>query len=137
MKGRKRKRPEGEVFYNPASQKAEVKTTPSIPYQVLRDNFSDIGVHYEFGKKIQIQQIDANYVGKHVYQTKTLPIFRIDVWVDWWTFDMQQFPSSRIGKSYYQAYDDSDKKFYDLDKSDKTLLDKLYQESRKNYQDNA
>ena len=102
-----------------------------IPRMILKKFVGDLNLPKEMGHDIKIQDIDANEVGSYVIKGKKLPVFRIDVWVDWWMYDMQQFPSSRIGKSYYQAYDKDTEKFYDLDKSSPNCFENFYAESKR------
>ena len=111
--------------------KKKKRKKQEIPRMVLKNFIGDLKLPKEMGHSIKIQDIEANEVGTHVHKSKKLPIFRIDVWVDWWTFEMQQFPSSRIGRSYYQAYDKETKKFYDLDKSTPDCFEKFYAESKR------
>ena len=102
-----------------------------IPHKVLKDFVGDVNPPKEFGHKIRVQSIDSNKVGTYAIDGKSLPIFRIDVWVDWWTDEMQQYPSSRIGPSYYQAYDKDKVKFYDLNKSTPNCFENFSSESKR------
>ena len=107
------------------------KHDPHVPNKVLKKFVGKLDLPKEFGHKIKVQNIESNIVGTHVVGDKKIPIFRIDVWVDWWTYDMQQFPSSRIGRSYYQAYDSDTEKFYNLDKSTSDCFEKFYAETKR------
>ena len=131
-KKKKRKSPL-EEFYDGPNKNKRKKQMKSIPMTVLRRFVGDLYIPKESGHEIKIQQIDATPVGVHVRNKKKLTIFRIDVWVDWWMYDMQQFPSSRIGKSYYQAYDKNTEKFYDLDKSTPNCFENFYAESKRKH----
>ena len=122
----KKKQPLSEYREKPSKRKRL-----EIPRMVLKKFVGDPNLPKEMGHEIKIQDIDANEVGSYVVKGKKLPVFRIDVWVDWWTFEMQQFPSSRIGPSYYQAYDKETQKFYDLDKSTPDCFEKFYAESKR------
>ena len=122
-----KKSPLDEYYERPAKKK-KIETIPS---NVLRSFVGKLNLPKEQGHTIKIQQIESSAVGTYVRKRKKLTIFRIDVWVDWWMYDMQQFPSSRIGKSYYQAYDKDTEKFYDLDKSTPDCFEKFYAESKR------
>lgn len=102
---------------NPAK---DVKEKPGlqIDSRVLNDYIGELSFPDEMGRKVYRKLVSHTHVGEHrAGPGKMLPIFRVNVWADWWYSDSQRFPSSRIAKSYYVAYDKGNNDFIDLDVS--------------------
>ena len=98
----------------------EVKEKPGlqIDSRVLDDFIGELTFPNEMGRKVRRKLVTHTHVGEYRSGPgKMLPIFRDNVWADWWYSDSQRFPSSRIAKSYYVAYDKGCNDFIDLDKS--------------------
>jgi len=92
---KKRKKPEGEVFFKKEHGRAEVKK-PEIPKDVL-DKFLDQKISTEDKKRIS--QRECASVGRDRY--------RVNVWLQEFE-EGQYYPKTWMGYSYYLHYKDGD-----------------------------
>lgn len=109
------------------------KKGPQLPSDALKRLIGTPAFPDELGRKVRMKHLSHTKVGDTRGKSGMIPIFRVNVWADWWYSESQRFPSSRIRESYYVSFDPDTGEFTDLDKSTDILEEMRVEQERKDF----